>query len=57
MSTPSTADGDDKVEAGGDKLQAQSEQRLADMAANADLKGDAHQDADRAEKKINAASS
>ncbi len=46
MSTPDTTDHDEKVQAGGDKLQAQSEQKLAEMADNLDLQRDAAEDAD-----------
>lgn len=47
MSTPNTssnADRDAKVEAGEDKLQAQAEQKLAEMAGNPDLKRSADAD-------------
>jgi len=50
MSTPETDAHDEKVQAGGDKLQAQSEQKLAEMAGNPDLHRDASkavEDADR----------
>lgn len=55
MSTPNTEEQATKVKAGGDKLQAQSEQKLAEMAGNTDLEHNAHHDADRADEKIDAA--
>ncbi len=44
MSTPEADAHDEKVQAGGDKLQAQSEQKLAMLADNPDL----HRDASKA---------
>ena len=55
MSTDGTQDdvrsAEDKVEAGGDALQAESEQKLAQMAGNADLADDAEDDAADAAKR------
>ena len=55
MSTDGTQDdvssAEDKVEAGGDALQAQSEKKLAQMAGNADLADDAEADATDAQKR------
>lgn len=56
MSTSDSEDQAIKVEAGGDKLQAQSEQKLAEMAGNPDLERDARDHADRADQKIDASS-
>ncbi len=44
MSTSSNEDPDAKVEAGGDKQQAQAEQKLAEMADNPELKKSADAD-------------
>lgn len=44
MSTSSNEDADVKVEAGGDKQQAQAEQKLAEMADNPELKKSADAD-------------
>lgn len=41
----------DKVDAGGDKLQAQSEQKLAEMSGNAQLADSAAHDGADAEKR------
>ncbi len=51
MTTPETDDHDEKVQAGGDKLQAQSEQKLAMLADNPDLHRDASQDAEDADRR------
>ncbi len=57
MSTPDTTDHDEKVQAGGDKLQAQSEQKLAEMADNPDLQRDADADAENADHRADTAGS
>ncbi len=49
MSTSSNEDADAKVEAGGDKQQAQAEQKLAEMADNPELKKSADADVADAE--------
>jgi len=57
MSTPETDAHDEKVQAGGDKLQAQSEQKLAEMAGNPDLKRDADAAAEDADRRADTAGS
>ncbi len=57
MSTPDTTGHDEKVQAGGDKLQAQSEQKLAEMAGNPDLHRDASEAAEDAEHRADTAGS
>ncbi len=57
MSTPDTTDHDEKVKAGGNKLQAQSEQKLAEMAGNPDLKRDADAAAEDADHRAGTANS
>ncbi len=57
MTTPGTDDHDEKVQAGGDKLQAQSEQKLAMLADNPDLHRDASEDAEDADRRADTADS
>ena len=57
MSTPDTTDHDEKVQARGDKLQAQSEQKLAEMADNPDLHRDAAADVEDADRRADTAGS
>jgi len=57
MSTPETDAHDEKVQAGGDKLQAQSEQKLAKMAGNPDLRRDADDAAEEADHRAGTAGS
>ena len=55
MSTSSNQDQDAKVDAGGDKQQAQAEQKLAQMADNPELKDSADADLADAEHRADTA--
>ena len=57
ISTPETDAHDEKVQAGRDKLQAQSEQKLAEMAGNPDLHRDASEAAEDADHRAGTAGS